>query len=700
MLSRLFRLLDKLINALLMLGIWLGLFAARQLYALRRALVALLGGSALLVGGAYKSGRNVYATGNARRAGMAQQNNQINNRTIVREDPLRAQNRALSLFTVLLLLGLIGAVLLGGANRPTDLAPTAEGNVSLPMLPTVPTTTPTPTPTITPTPIPDPLRVGGSIVYALRQNGRQNLYAVGIGQSEPLRLTNTPVDDRDPVWSPDGGRIAFSSRRDGNWDLYVLEVATGSITRLTITPNYEASPSWSPDGAFIAYEAYDNDNLDIYIVAASGGGTPIRLTYNPAPDYSPAWGPAPDQLRRIAYVSARTGNAELYVISLDRPVEEEATRLTNTPAIDEDYPAWSPDGAQIAYSALADGIDLVFTKRLDRLTSEPTTLGRGREPAWSPDGNSILFALDAAGSTTLVSALVGGIGVASPLAIAMPGRAGRPHWTKTELPDSLISSGGVRSEDTPLYTEGVAPEQASPPYYQFRRLTNINAAVPILSDRVDDSFNALREAVLQKAGYDFLGNLQDALWTRDRLPEPGTTRQNWHYTGRAFSFDRNLIFNEPSPIEIVREDIGANTFWRIYLRVDVGYQDGRLGEPLKKLPWDFASRTLTNDPEVFEQGGRRKAAIPKGYFIDFTQLASDYGWERLPAERQWRSNFPSIFYWEFVKREGLSWEEAMFELYTQQEIDAFLFGPTPVPTRDQQPTFTPARSSPTPIPPA
>ncbi|NIV33541.1 MAG: hypothetical protein GWN58_30065, partial [Anaerolineae bacterium] len=54
--------------------------------------------------------------------------------------------------------------------------------------------------------------------------GNSDLYALSIGQDQPVRLTNHVADDRDPAWSPDGDRLAFASHRDGNWEIYVLDV--------------------------------------------------------------------------------------------------------------------------------------------------------------------------------------------------------------------------------------------------------------------------------------------------------------------------------------------------------------------------------------------------------------------------------------------------------------------------------------------
>ncbi|NDJ33959.1 MAG: hypothetical protein GYB64_04790, partial [Chloroflexi bacterium] len=158
-------------------------------------------------------------------------------------------------------------------------------------------------------PVPQPAgvpltNVGGTLLFAMDVGGQSDIFALEPGESEPVRLTADPADDRDPVWSPDGTRIAFSSRRDGNWELYTLNVIDGTVNRLTFDLVYEAAPSWSPDGEFLAYEAYYNGNLDVYIVRSDGSEAPYPLTVSPEPDFSPAWITTLPG-REIAYVSGR-----------------------------------------------------------------------------------------------------------------------------------------------------------------------------------------------------------------------------------------------------------------------------------------------------------------------------------------------------------------------------------------------------------
>ena len=78
----------------------------------------------------------------------------------------------------------------------------------------------------------------------------------------------------------------------------------------------------------------------INVMNADGSGQ-TRLTNNAAGDYYPAWSP---DGARIAFVSTRDGNRQIYVMNADGSNQ---TRLTFVSSVDDD-PSWSPDGTQFA----------------------------------------------------------------------------------------------------------------------------------------------------------------------------------------------------------------------------------------------------------------------------------------------------------------------------------------------------------------
>jgi TolB protein len=615
------------------------------------------------------------------------------------EDPLVQRNRLLSGVTVVLLASLIGIVLwsTGPAQNIGRNLPSAVGDVNLLSATQQPATSvpllATGVPTVTP--LPAILEARGSLAYTVREMGQDDIWAVNIGDRTPLRLTNSPEDERDPVWSPDGRKLAYASRQDGNWEIYIYDVQSDETTRMTFDLSFQGAPQWSPDGQWLVYESYQGDNLDIYITRIDGSQVE-RLTDHPGPDFSPSWSP---DGRQIAFVSWRDGNQDIYAFSLDDPRDAASVNITNTPTRLEDYPDWSPDGDLLAYSAVDEGVEKVFVKLANDTNATAQVLGRGRTPTWSPDGRSIIAAVDSFDSTQLIAMPFAETGFATAV-IPVPRGATAPNWTVAPLPANLVNSGGLGSALVgSLYVEQVQESGGDPPY-RLNSLINVDTEVAALSDRTNDSFNALRERANDLIGVDFLGQLEDAFWPIDRLPQPGEPRRNWHMTGRAFAINRNAITGFPSPIEIVREDSDINTYWRIYVRVAEDAQDGQLGEPLRRMPWDFLSRNQ-GDVEAYNQGGRLRPEFPQGYYVDLTQLAEDYGWERLSAGTDWRANFNATNYWMFVKDEGLTWLEAMRELYTVGELGGFVPTPTAVPLQDTQPDSAPEQpeQEPTQVPP-
>src|SRR5262249_9632339 len=74
---------------------------------------------------------------------------------------------------------------------------------------------------------------GKSFVYASKQNGNFDLFAQRVGGKNATALTpNTPSDELEPAFSPNGERIAFRSTREPA-GVYVME-ASGENVRLVV----------------------------------------------------------------------------------------------------------------------------------------------------------------------------------------------------------------------------------------------------------------------------------------------------------------------------------------------------------------------------------------------------------------------------------------------------------------------------------
>ena len=80
-----------------------------------------------------------------------------------------------------------------------------------------------------------------------------------------------------PNWSPDGSHIVFDSNKGGQWEVYAIGAAGGTPQRLTENPATNGVPSWSQDGAWIYFMSSRSGQAQVWKMPA-GGGQPVQVT--------------------------------------------------------------------------------------------------------------------------------------------------------------------------------------------------------------------------------------------------------------------------------------------------------------------------------------------------------------------------------------------------------------------------------------
>ncbi len=191
------------------------------------------------------------------------------------------------------------------------------------------------------------------------------------------------------------GRIAYvSEAMDPNGDIYVRDFAGGTPVRLTSDSEPDYSPRWSPDGEVIAFgrASGGGGGTDLYVMAPDGSGQSNLTNGGGTSNIPLAW--SPDSMR-ILMTSDRSGQDDLWMI---RPDGSDPVKLTDTADL-ERYAAWSPDGSTIAFDRITPGSATIWLMDADGSNAHSITGTTGTfvMPTWSPDGSKIAYVDGSAG---------------------------------------------------------------------------------------------------------------------------------------------------------------------------------------------------------------------------------------------------------------------------------------------------------------
>jgi dipeptidyl aminopeptidase/acylaminoacyl peptidase len=254
---------------------------------------------------------------------------------------------------------------------------------------------------------------GQKIAFASNRDGNWQIYIMNADGSNQTRLTNNQADDAYPAWSPDGQRIAFTSNRDGNLEIYVMNPDGSQQSRLTNNSGADSFPDWSGDGQEIVFQFLSDDDYtfgyEIYVMNAFGSA---RTGLEPGGygGFYPSWSP---DGQKIVFLSNRDQVWGIDVMNTDG---SEPVRLTNKDFgggyhgdfTENSFPSWSGDGQKIAFASARDGNAEIYVMNADG--SQPARLTNNDAydsmPDWSPSPSTSLTPSAPTGQMPIADSLV------------------------------------------------------------------------------------------------------------------------------------------------------------------------------------------------------------------------------------------------------------------------------------------------------
>src|SRR3954466_11067941 len=210
--------------------------------------------------------------------------------------------------------------------------------------------------------------------------------------TEELQITSSSDGESQPRWSPDNKYLSFVSSRQGAKDgqLWLLNRAGGEAIKVSDVKGGVSEYAWSPDAkriVFVVSEPDPRDPKDDDKASADKKKTPPPIVID-----------------RYAFKQDVSGyqrqeRSHLYLFDV---ATKKAEALTTGLLYEESSPAWSPEGAQIAFVSKRGEGDIDRHDNTDVWVIDPKTGAQPRQVttsknsdegplSWSPDGKQIAY---------------------------------------------------------------------------------------------------------------------------------------------------------------------------------------------------------------------------------------------------------------------------------------------------------------------
>ncbi|HEY3973822.1 MAG TPA: protein kinase [Candidatus Sulfotelmatobacter sp.] len=193
--------------------------------------------------------------------------------------------------------------------------------------------------------------------------------------------------------SPQGDRIALEIDNGiGAHDIWVLDVVRGVQTRLTFGPIQNSNPVWSPDGKWIAYSSIEkNNDTKLYRKPSDGSGAAELLHSDDHDQVGSDWS---QDGKYLIYARGHVGILDYEIWAL--PLQGDHKPWLVVPRAEKSiaYEArLSPDGRWLAYTSKESGNLEVYVVAFHGGEGKwQVSTNGGTAPQWSRDGKELYYA--------------------------------------------------------------------------------------------------------------------------------------------------------------------------------------------------------------------------------------------------------------------------------------------------------------------
>ena len=203
------------------------------------------------------------------------------------------------------------------------------------------------------------LSADGKRVAFQRQvsSGDRDIWQMEIDRPVPQRVTFSPSDDTNPLWSPDGSTIVFASNREGRSQLFQKPSSGVGTEALLVKTDGDSMPiEWSADGRFLIFRMLNKQGINEgWVLPMSGERKPFG--YLQGNDFNQNIPRLSPNGRWLSYFTPTQTNLQVFLQSFPKPGGK--WQVSTAGGVNQH---WSRDGKELFYVAPSGELMAVTVK--------------------------------------------------------------------------------------------------------------------------------------------------------------------------------------------------------------------------------------------------------------------------------------------------------------------------------------------------